>query len=483
MRKVTWRKHHKWFGLILCFFLVMFCVSGIILNHRSAVAGIDIGRNLLPSAYRLKNWNGGLIRGSLKYVGIEGDSVQLVSGNNGIWRIDSGTQEVTDFNAGMPRGADRRNIRALLQLPDRSLLAAGSFGLYHYKDERWSDIPIDLAGDERLTDLLLKQDTVVLAGRSFLYVWPWREIDKMERKQLSPAADHDGKVSLFRTVWALHSGEMFGMGGRILVDTVALILIFLSLTGVLLWFLPGSMKRLRQKGCAVKKQATVFKQSFYLHDQIGRYALVLLLFVSITGLALRPPLLIVLAGRQVPAIPGSHFDSDNPWRDKLRMVRYDEANDDWLVSASDGFYALKTLDSTPVRIADAPPVSVMGLNVWHRSSSDEWLVGSFSGMYLWNRFTHSISDYSSLPIHSVSGLVADYNGRDYVVEYGKGSDFIEMPEQMEVLGMSLWNVALEVHTGRIYTLLGKWTMLFPFFAGIAIVWCLWSGYVIRKRKQ
>lgn len=34
MKKSTWRKHHKWFGLIMAVFIILFCVSGIILNHR-----------------------------------------------------------------------------------------------------------------------------------------------------------------------------------------------------------------------------------------------------------------------------------------------------------------------------------------------------------------------------------------------------------------------------------------------------------------
>lgn len=35
MKKGTWRKQHKWLGIGLSFFMLMFCVSGILLNHRS----------------------------------------------------------------------------------------------------------------------------------------------------------------------------------------------------------------------------------------------------------------------------------------------------------------------------------------------------------------------------------------------------------------------------------------------------------------
>ena len=34
MNKRKFIQHHKWFGLLISFFLLMFCVSGILLNHR-----------------------------------------------------------------------------------------------------------------------------------------------------------------------------------------------------------------------------------------------------------------------------------------------------------------------------------------------------------------------------------------------------------------------------------------------------------------
>jgi hypothetical protein len=35
------RKYHKWFGLIATVFILFFAVSGIILNHRNLLSGID----------------------------------------------------------------------------------------------------------------------------------------------------------------------------------------------------------------------------------------------------------------------------------------------------------------------------------------------------------------------------------------------------------------------------------------------------------
>jgi len=41
MKKITWRKHHKWLGLILGFFIIMFSLSGLILNHPMLFADIN----------------------------------------------------------------------------------------------------------------------------------------------------------------------------------------------------------------------------------------------------------------------------------------------------------------------------------------------------------------------------------------------------------------------------------------------------------
>ena len=47
--------------------MLMFCLSGIMLNHRELVADINIDRSFLPADYRYNKWNMGLLRGSIKY--------------------------------------------------------------------------------------------------------------------------------------------------------------------------------------------------------------------------------------------------------------------------------------------------------------------------------------------------------------------------------------------------------------------------------
>jgi len=53
----TYKKLHKWPGLIIAFMLLYFSVTGILMNHRNVISGLDISRDILPSNYRYDNWN------------------------------------------------------------------------------------------------------------------------------------------------------------------------------------------------------------------------------------------------------------------------------------------------------------------------------------------------------------------------------------------------------------------------------------------
>lgn len=74
----------------------------------------------------------------------------------------------------------------------------------------------------------------------------------------------------------------------------------------------------------------------------------------------------------------------------------------------------------------------------------------------------------------------DFEG-PVIAEYYEGTSFAAQPTNMNRLPMSLWNVALEVHSGRFF--IGSIaTYIFIFVMGVLALWCLWSGYKIRLRR-
>lgn len=469
----------------MAFFMLMFCLSGVLLNHRSLISHVDVSRKYLPSRYEFKNWNGGLLRGTLPI-----DSLQLLLyGNGGIWLTNSKASYFKDFNEGLPSGADFRQIRNVVKIaakqsspndsvdprePDNIIFALSPFALYRYGlHGAWHEVRMPLAEDEKLTDVACHGDTLVVLSREFVYT-SLPPYTSFSRLQLQAPSGYDGHVSLFRTIWLLHSGELFGTPGKLFVDCIALALVMLCLTGLVFWLRP--------------KHKLLLKHSLFLHDRLGRYTIVLTMLIALTGWCLRPPVMIALVMGKTPAMPGTTLHSPNPWHDKLRMLSYDEACHDWLLSTSEGFYSMSLNGGVVRKISSAPPVSVMGLNVLQKDKSGKWLCGSFSGLFVWDRrhatsidyFTHKPAPKTSGPPFgkkAIAGMSQDFQV-PVVAEYYEGTSFAPQPATMNHLPMSLWNVALEVHSGRLF--IGSIaTYVFIFVMGLLALWCLWSGYRVR----
>lgn len=481
---MKWRKQHKWFGICISFFLLMFCLSGIVLNHRQTFSDMEISRRWLPSRYEYKQWNSGLMRGTVAY---KGDVI--VYGNSGIWLADSIGKNFEDFNHGLPDAADHRQVRNVIVARGR-LYAVTTENVYRYEGGHigWKALDIPNLYEERLTDIAVKGDTIVAVGRSHLFVSSavGKSFTKIELKAPS---DYTGEVSLFRTVWLLHSGELFGTVGKLVVDAIAIVLIVLCITGLAYWLLPKYIRRKKNKS---EKPKRMLHLSLVWHDKIGRTTIILTLLVAITGWCLRPPVMIPLVMNKTKAVPFTYLDDNNAWNDRLRMLRHDEAQGDWMLSTSEGMYSLKDFDNIPTKVDHTPPISVMGLNVLQKDKAGKWLCGSFSGLFVWDRQTGKSVDFfthepaavkSGMPFgkKAVSGYSQDFAIEPFAIEYYNGTTAITQPDELRQLPMSLWNFALEVHSGRIY--IGTYaTLFFVFIAGIACVWCLWSGWKIRRKN-
>ena len=466
MKPKTWHKHHRWFGLLLGPFVILFCISGIVLNHRRQWASADISRAWLPSAYRYENYNNGLARGALDMP----DSSVLVYGNAGIFRIYGDMAE--DFNAGFPAGTDFRNIRRVVAGPDSALYAAARFGLYRLdENSRWQ--PEDIDPSEQITDLAVNGDSMLLLTRSEAFLSlggdPWVKITLPD-----PAGRP--KRSLFRTIFHIHSGEVLGLPGKIVVDILGLALIVLCISGYII----PLRKKLRGRGRGLVRVSSAW------HRRIGLWSVFILMFLVVTGMMLRPPLLIAIAQLKIDQ------PADNTWHDALRAARFDPVRGDWLLSTSDGFYSLRTDFSKIEKTAAQPPVSVMGINAFeYDTDADEWIIGSFSGLYRWNRATGIVTDYYTGVIapektgapFGLAPIAGWFRGP---VQYYSGAESTDAPPMPATLAdgpMSLYNLALEVHTGRIFTLLGAATAFYIFLAGTLTFYLLLTGHRLLPRSR
>ena len=520
----TWKKYHRWFGLVLSVFMLVFCVSGIILNHRQLFADCDVSRSILPPAYHIENFNNGIIKGSIRIDGhtdlASNDSIKasddsvLAYGYGGIWLTDSKMKSWKDFNRGLPENVDGRNIRNLVQTKDGEIWCAAMMDVYHFDGKEWRRFPLP-DNHERIADIALTKDSMSLITmtRSAVYEISGKKMEtannKMDtasdermatRKIIAQPKGFTPMVTLFKTVWHLHSGAFFGLAGRLVVDAIAIVLIILSITGIILFILPYRIRR-QKRLQAREKMIKLGKQMVFnakWHNKLGYATIILTLWISITGMCLRPPLMVPLAMNKTT----EKVKDGNVWHDKLRAIRWDAAEGNWLVSTSEGFLRVdEHFMHTPTLLnkEKAPKVSPMGVTVFESDGKGGWLVGSFSGMFRWYPEKNLIVDYftgkqniekSMIPIssHLVSGYSQDFfDGKEVIFDYSKGASLGETastPELLSAIPMSLWNVALELHVGRCYSpFLGPLSDLFVFISGLLITLVLLSGYIILKRRK
>lgn len=489
-----WNKFHRWAGLLIAVFILVFCVSGIILNHRDIVSGAEVSRKFMPASYRIKNYNNGVVKGTLQ---IGNDSI-LVFGNCGVWHTDRNFKNISDFNRGFKAGVDNRNIRNIVRTKNGDIWCAAQYGLYKLSDNGWKEV--DLPGNkERLADVCLDKDScgVVAVTRSNLYISDGKS--NFRAITLKTPENLDNRISLFKTIWQLHSGELFGLTGKIIVDIVAVILIFLSITGIILFILPYDMRKRARKRLSAVTDRNTFKWNFKWHNKIGYYTFPVILLIIVTGTCLRPPLMIPFVLTKTAPLPGSNLDNDNCWHDKLRALRYDSDSRIWLMSTSDGFYRFENLTDIPVAIPKnvTPPVSPMGITVFRKDDAGKWIVGSFSGLYKWDPAKGIVEDYFTgksidkqdrhsfgIGKNTISGYSSD-TPRPVVFDYAKGADRHLPPNDLiESQPMSLWNFALELHVGRCYTpFLGPVSDLFVFIFGNLITLILISGFIVSTRHK
>lgn len=497
------KKYHKWLGIILTLFIIMFALSGIVLNHRKLFSSVNINRNILPKEYRYQNWNNAAVKGSINY---NKDSV-LIYGNIGIWLTDSLYQQFTSFNQGFRKGIDNRKISKVFKHSEKELFAGTLFGLFRYNtvNRYWEKVELPIH-KQRVVDITAKDDTLLVLTRShLLFTSNYKDFVVEE---LPVPVGYDNQIGLFKTLWVIHSGEIYGLIGKLIVDLVGVIFIFLSITGLIFFINRYRIKNFKKKNKAIDNIKKSSKWNLRWHNKVGWVTFVLLLITTVTGMFLRPPLLITIARSKVNKIPYTKFDNPNPWFDKLRAVKYDKQNNTYIFSTSDGmFIANGSLNKPLQRFKPQPPVSVMGVNVFEKLSPDTYLVGSFSGIFEWQPSSGIIvNKVSGKPYESfgkpgrpigneiISGYINNCNGNDVYFDYNRGAfvpnkdDFsFKMPDMMANTPMSLWNLALEIHTARIYRFLFNdfYILIIP-LSGLFILFILISGFWVwfkRHRKK
>ena len=499
------RKYHKWFSLCATFFILLFALSGIVLNHRELLSSVDMSRKLLPPGYRYHNWNLAAIKGSLK---TGGDSV-LVYGNIGVWLTDSSFKSFHDLNAGFPKGIDNRKINTLSWSPVSGLFAGTLFGLYRFENSRWFKVKLPVEGARVVKVLQLDDSLLVMTRSNLFFTTGASDYHEFREITVPKGEDFDGKVGLFKTLWVIHSGEIYGFAGKLIVDGAGIIFMVLSITGLIYFLVPYRLKKLKDDLRRTKLKR-FNKASLKWHNVLGSWVILILLLNTATGIFLRPPLLIPIAGKRVAKIKYTELDSSNPWFDRFRDLLYDAELNRYLVATSEGIYYSDDLFKSDLRIFPVqPPISVMGINVFEKNGPGRYLVGSFSGIYEWEPSTGRTIDCITRTEYvdkgqggppfgnvTVAGYIRCNDSSGVVFDYAHGvfalegiNPFDRTPSSIvESSPISFWNTCLEIHTGRIFEpIIGPFYILVVPLVGLVTLFVLVSGFfawwLARRRKN
>ena len=497
------RKYHKWLGVVFGLIILTYVCSGIVLNHRETLSFIDVNRKLLPKEYRYQNWNNAAVKSTLK---ISPDSI-LVYGNIGIWLTDSSYSDFTNFSVGFPKGIDNRKIFQMIKTTGNTLVAGTFSGLYtfNYKEHKWSLVPLPVR-EKSIVDIIQKQDTLFILTRSLLL--KSTDLKSFIVAQLPQPENYDNKAGLFKTLWVIHSGEIYGTAGKIIVDFAGLIFAFLTITGFIVFVNRIVLKKNNKSEEVKVKLKNSNRWNIKWHNKFGWITLAILILNTTTGMFLRPPLLAFIGNSRVGKIPYTELATPNPWFDQLRRILYDKEIDRFIIVTMDGFYYSDDNFKTELKqFRFQPPASIMGVTVLEKFDSFKYLVGSFEGLFVWNSQSGEIFDYikkqqftppsrNSRPLGDflVSGFTRDYKNQEYYFDYNKGATNINGAERFAVLPqkvindtpISLWNVALEIHTGRIYqSLIGDFYVLIVPLTGMIVLFILISGFIVwlKIRKK
>ena len=491
------RKYHKWIGIIISLFILLFTVSGVILNHRKLFSTVDVNRNYLPAELQYNNWNLAAVKSTLK---LSEDSI-LVYGNIGVYLTNSDLSKFQDFNLGFPDGIDNRKVEKVFRTKKGELLASTIFGLYKYNN-KWIKITNPIA-DKHIVDIEEDENGLLLLTRSELI--RTSDLKTFEVLELPDPINYDNKIGLFKTIWVIHSGEIYGTAGKLIVDFVGIVFAIMAITGIVFFTFPSIIKRRKKNKKSAKTHLKTIKTSLNWHKRIGLSLGIVLFFTAFTGMFLRPPLLIPIANAKVAKIPFTELDTPNAWFDKLRRVIYKPENNTYYIATIEGlFYSDDNFASELKQIPINVPLSVMGINVFEFNDEGKLLVGSFNGLFQLDLTNNSFIDYvtkepytvsssrggSPIGVNMATGFSSDFADEVYF-DFNNGlynldgGDFkAEMPSEIKQSRISIWNTALEMHTARLFKFaFGELYILFIPLFGLSVLFVIISGSIVVLRQK
>jgi hypothetical protein len=468
---------HKWSSIIIALLLVYMSVSGILLNHPEVIAPVSVGSSLIPENYQIQNWNRSSIT-DLKYSKTD-PSFSVIGGHKGIFiSRDAGKIYSKIPQKGLPNSEYYNKTKTIYILENEKgindILAGTYGGLYHFdlSKERWSEIKLGDKRDKIVKIMDYKEQIAVFSSSGAALVNP-ENLNEIQNVKLTKDED-ETKLTMIEFIFQLHSGELWGLPGKLIFDAAGIILLFLCISGLYIWLSPKTSKfRLRLSAKANKAKWSVYKLFYKYHLKLGIIAAAVLLLIGVTGFFMRPPGIVAIMSGEVPVSSIPFLEMENPWKHRIRNAMYDKVSDKVIIDAKDGFWISGDGIGGTYRLNRAPvPIFAMGATVLEQDYNGDYLIGSFAGLYRVTpesgKSIDAITGKAPFNISMVrpgSNLVTSYFktpiGEEFITTHFKGLVPVNAPfgmngrfrvtdGSMNETTMSLWNYLFELHNGRIF---------------------------------
>ncbi|MBB5022319.1 PepSY domain-containing protein [Desulfurispira natronophila] len=462
---------HKYLGLVFCLYFLAMGLSGLLLNNPGWIKSVSAPWALTPENYEPHNWNRMYLRGGT----IKGDE-WFLAGKPGVIYSPDGGESFAILDEGFAPSVYGRDTHSLLVQSNSNgteLYAATRSGLYHQEfSSPWSQIDLPGSSGGPVVDVLQTRAGLVALGESEVFLATDGQDEFAPVALRVESEDALRSVPLFRVLHDIHNGKILGTPGKYLIDVVALGLIFLSLSALVIWYVPWRNRRIKKW---FQRPSSIFRLGWKYHLKIGIWSAVFLVALAITGALLRPPLLIAIAPYSVESSsPLLTFSQrTDGLGGKIRKGVYASRDDSIILATDGGFFRGPADFSQPLRPWHIPvPVHSMGVTVLEEIEPGAYLVGSFMGLYIWNELSAQLWRLPRLGLQEgnpyrsndlLSAVVMEGSVPRYRVDYhdgmmpvfAKAQSFVpEMPAQIvERTPLSLWHYFFEFHNGRLFE---KW---------------------------
>lgn len=468
---------HKWTSIIIALLMLYMGISGILLNHPELIGPVSVSSSFIPDNYRVENWNRSSIS-QLKFSKFN-PSISIIGGYEGVYiSKDAGKNYKKMPQNGLPNSQYYNKTKTVYILENESGIKgalAGTFGGLYYFDfakNFWNKVNLE-DKHHKIVKIIDYKDKIAVFSASGASLINPNNLQDIQNINLTKN-EKETKLTLIEFFFQLHTGEIWGLPGKLLFDIAGIILIFLTISGLYIWLSPKTSKfRIKLSDKASKTKWSIYKFFFKYHLKLGIYAAAVLLIIGVTGFFMRPPGIAAIMNGDIAVSSIPLVKMDNPWQERIRNAMYDKVSDRVIIDAKDGFWVSDNgIEAEYTQTAPPVPIFAMGATVLEQDTNGDYLIGSFAGLFRVSPESgHSIdamtgkAPYNVSLVRPGSNLITSYFktpiGEEFVTThfegiipvntpFGMGSRFQVTEGTMNDFSMSLWNYLFEVHNGRIF---------------------------------